>query len=126
MAFQPLRKGKGQVTVIPRPAEKSPPPAPRLEIGFEVDTEGARVVPDPTDSPNRPALELGFTFSTQPRPGSTIVIPHHEIATRAYDIWVRNGCPHGTADADWYQAERELRAEAEALADSLPTIQGRL
>lgn len=120
MAFRPFNKGKAKVGPLPRPAEKSPPPAPRLKIGFEVDTEGAHVVPDPIDPPERPALELGFTMTTRPRPKSNIVIPHEAIAARAYDIWVRNGRQHGNADADWRQAERELQAEAEAVADPLP------
>lgn len=35
---------------------------------------------------------------------------HHEIATRAHEIWEANGRPEGTADADWHQAAQELRA----------------
>lgn len=40
---------------------------------------------------------------------------HHmntsEIAERAYHIWYSRGCPEGTAEEDWHQAERELAIE---------------
>ena len=34
-----------------------------------------------------------------------------EIKTRAYQLWCERGYPHGSADEDWHQAERELRAK---------------
>lgn|GEM_PF-3038229 len=34
---------------------------------------------------------------------------HEEIARLAYDFWQARGCPHGSADSDWLQAEQELR-----------------
>ena len=36
---------------------------------------------------------------------------HEAIALRAYEIWQRRGCPQGSAEQDWLDAERELRAE---------------
>jgi hypothetical protein len=33
------------------------------------------------------------------------------IQMRAYELWCKRGCPHGSADEDWHQAERELRAK---------------
>lgn len=38
-------------------------------------------------------------------------LPRDRIAERAYEIWVRNGRPTGTADRDWQEAIRELSAE---------------
>jgi hypothetical protein len=35
---------------------------------------------------------------------------HDEIAKRAMEIWNARGCPEGSADRDWLQAEGELRA----------------
>jgi hypothetical protein len=32
-----------------------------------------------------------------------------EIATLAYRIWIERGCPIGSADDDWFQAEAELK-----------------
>jgi DUF2934 family protein len=34
-----------------------------------------------------------------------------EIKTRAYQLWMERGCPHGSADQDWHRAEREVRAK---------------
>jgi len=33
------------------------------------------------------------------------------IKMRAYELWIQRGCPDGSADQDWHQAERELRSE---------------
>jgi hypothetical protein len=35
---------------------------------------------------------------------------HDQVAVRAYDIWKSKGCPAGTCEEDWYQAERQLTA----------------
>jgi hypothetical protein len=34
---------------------------------------------------------------------------HDEIARRAYLHWQARGCPHGSAEDDWFSAERELK-----------------
>ena len=34
-----------------------------------------------------------------------------QIAERAYFLWIEKGCPQGTADQDWIEAERELSAD---------------
>lgn len=34
---------------------------------------------------------------------------HNEIAARAYELWVQRGCPDGSPQDDWCQAEEELR-----------------
>lgn len=34
--------------------------------------------------------------------------PHEDVAARAYSIWQAKGCPQGTAEEDWEQAERQL------------------
>lgn len=33
------------------------------------------------------------------------------IAQRAYELWQQRGCPQGTAENDWYEAEAQLRSE---------------
>lgn len=43
---------------------------------------------------------------------------HSQIAQRAREIWQREGCPEGRADAHWKQAEEELRREAEQTGSS--------
>jgi hypothetical protein len=37
---------------------------------------------------------------------------HAEIARRAYDIYLRNGCTQGQCEANWHQAEYELLTAA--------------
>jgi hypothetical protein len=32
------------------------------------------------------------------------------VAELAYRRWVEKGCPQGSAENDWFEAERELRA----------------
>ena len=34
---------------------------------------------------------------------------HAQIAIRAYQRWERRGCPIGSPEEDWVQAEEELR-----------------
>lgn len=41
----------------------------------------------------------------------TETLPRDRIAERAFEIWIRNGRPTGTADRDWDQAIRELSNE---------------
>lgn len=33
---------------------------------------------------------------------------HKRVSERAYEIWVERGRPEGTAEEDWYTAEREI------------------
>ena len=38
----------------------------------------------------------------------------HEVAALAYEFWQARGCPDGTAEEDWFRAEREI-AESKKL-----------
>lgn len=38
-------------------------------------------------------------------------LTHEEIAARAYQCWQERGDAPGSPEADWQQAEQELRAE---------------
>lgn len=31
------------------------------------------------------------------------------ISKRAYELWLLRGCPEGSPEEDWYQAESEMR-----------------
>ena len=50
---------------------------------------------------------------------------HRSIDELAYQLWQARGCPQGTAEQDWLDAERQLRAAqpssqtTEAVDDSL-------
>lgn len=35
---------------------------------------------------------------------------HDEIAQRAFEIWLRKGCPAGCDEQNWLEAEQELSA----------------
>jgi hypothetical protein len=35
-----------------------------------------------------------------------------EIAQLAYELWQQRGCPDGSPELDWFQAEQELAGEA--------------
>ena len=37
---------------------------------------------------------------------------HEEIAQLAYALWESRGAGEGTPDEDWFEAERQLRAES--------------
>jgi hypothetical protein len=39
---------------------------------------------------------------------------HEDIATLAHKLWQAKGCPAESADADWLEAAKELRARADA------------
>lgn len=36
---------------------------------------------------------------------------HSDIAKLAHELWVRRGCPQGSADNDWFEATDRLRAK---------------
>ena len=46
-----------------------------------------------------------------PHPGSvaTAILTHEEIAKRAYEIYVENGCRQGQSEHNWLQSEQELK-----------------
>ena len=44
------------------------------------------------------------------RPGFDTALHHEEIAKEAYYSWLRRGCPHGSARADWLAAVALVRA----------------
>jgi len=53
----------------------------------------------------RPAGAKAPQTTTPPK------ITHEQIAKRAHDIWVKNGCKHGQDEQNWLEAERQLKAE---------------
>jgi hypothetical protein len=34
---------------------------------------------------------------------------HEEVSRLAYELWEKRGCPHGSHDEDWLQAEEEIK-----------------
>jgi hypothetical protein len=45
------------------------------------------------------------------QPSAAPKVTHDRIAMRAYDKWLQRGCPHGSDQQDWLEAEAELTAE---------------
>ena len=47
------------------------------------------------------------------------------IRAKAYELWLEHGCPPGSAEADWLEAERLLAAQSdtEPAASSLPVAE---
>ena len=43
-----------------------------------------------------------------------VAISHDQIAERARAIWQSKGCPLGLDEANWYEAEVQLRMEQQA------------
>ena len=39
-------------------------------------------------------------------------LSHRKIAQRAFELWQARGCPWGSPEQDWLEAETELQAEA--------------
>jgi hypothetical protein len=46
-----------------------------------------------------------------PAATKTAKITREQIAQRAHEIWVKNGCKHGQDEQNWLEAERQLKAE---------------
>lgn len=56
-------------------------------------------------------------------PASTPVpdgLDRDEIALRAYALWQGRGCPSGSAEQDWLEAEHQLRRERAARLEATP------
>jgi hypothetical protein len=50
------------------------------------------------------------TTPSAPSPSDeTTTRDNSAIEARAYELWVQRGCPIGSPEVDWYQAEQELR-----------------
>jgi hypothetical protein len=67
----------------------------------------SRVTTPPVGKP----LSHGMTTSNTPQPLSNVSVPREKIAMRAYEKWLKSGCPHGQDRQHWLEAEAELKAE---------------
>lgn len=63
--------------------------------------------------PKKPATsEPKPPTHTSPQGASAIGADNSIIEIRAYELWVQRGCPIGSPEVDWYQAEEETRGNA--------------
>jgi len=44
--------------------------------------------------------------------------PQENIAVLAYQLWIERGCPIGSPEDDWYEAERQLSTQAKVRSKS--------
>lgn len=53
------------------------------------------------------------TQEVAPNNGTSFVEPpeYDQIAALAYELWLARGCPEGSPEEDWLQAEQELTAK---------------
>jgi Protein of unknown function (DUF2934) len=58
--------------------------------------------------PNRPTQATATFQSHLPETSNK-----QDIAKLAYALWQHRGCPYGTPDFDWFEAERKLRQSSE-------------
>lgn len=68
------------------------------------------------DSKARDAM---ISTSSDAEPQSSESSMQEDIARLAYSLWQGRGCPHGSAETDWFEAEHELRQSAERRESSL-------
>ena len=45
-------------------------------------------------------------------PEADLLPAWEQISERAYELWNARGCPEGSPETDWLQAEAELKREA--------------
>jgi Protein of unknown function (DUF2934) len=65
----------------------------------------SRVSTPPTARPAPPPM------ATPPAATTGTSVPREKIAMRAYEKWLKSGCPHGCHEQHWYEAEQELKTE---------------
>lgn len=46
------------------------------------------------------------------------------IMQRAHELWKQRGCPEGSAEEDWLQAEKEVTAAEDSQKAKAPTESG--
>ncbi len=63
----------------------------------------------PGSAMTTPLRPVGAAAPVAPAPAK---VTREQIAKRAHDIWVKNGCKHGQDEQNWLEAERQLKAEA--------------
>ncbi len=61
--------------------------------------------------PSKQALNLKVS-GRQPAGDASAEPEHDRIALRAYELWLRRGCPLGSPEEDWNMARTELRNAA--------------
>jgi hypothetical protein len=92
-------------------AESVPPPIWELECIMA--SRALKIEPknSATSAPdNAVAVRVAETFTED------------QIATRAYQLWQDRGCPIGSPEQDWLEAERQFRLVERSTAESIDEV----
>ena len=87
-----------------------------LTPGERGESPAPNVVPGARGTGNAPRGD--WTIHEQQGHNPDLGPTNDEIATRAYEIWIGCGCPHGEHEEHWLRAERELHLERSQTARS--------
>lgn len=82
----------------------------KLAVGLKEGDVILKRKPASNDGPER----TGVTAVETMEPTSVAIPDGQEVADRAYQRWVERGCPQGSPEEDWFEAERELRSKDRA------------
>jgi len=59
------------------------------------------------------------SIQTPPEEGARLAMSktdsYEEVATLAYQLWIERGCPIGSPEVDWFQAEEQLKDRSAVL-----------
>lgn len=67
----------------------------------------AAVTP-PVKTAPAPVVAAAVPAAPTPAPAAAPAVTFEQIKARAYEVWLRKGCPSGQDVQNWEQAEREL------------------
>jgi len=96
--------GAGAGTATVTPATRTSP-APEIVPGARLNSAGQSSI----DRSDTGVPGTGHTESSQAGSSVKDEPTQEEIAMRAHEIWLEQGCPSGSCESDWLRAEIELR-----------------
>ncbi len=88
------------------------PPYTQGHLSYERDLMPRTSKPQP-DAPAGPRLVKQTASKAKPKTPIQPDITHEQIAMRAYELFLQEGCAHGQHLDHWLRAERELSALTE-------------
>jgi Protein of unknown function (DUF2934) len=59
--------------------------------------------------------QKGVSSNPDVQPEITVTVGQAEISARAYELWRARGCPIGSPELDWLQAEEDLRMQTRSI-----------